>query len=621
MMKYLLIILMSSTAHARLNDVERAFIEHENLLENPSFVHGRAAWSLSSGSFSVAGSGRDAAATWDASATSQALCSRAVAVPARLHGQNGYFKVSAQVPSGTAAHDVYVYDGSGDVGPRVPLISGSEPQITSGNFIFPTSGTLQLCIESTQDEPSISVFSGYLGDALNLTNVRQSSLVGTAYYPATGSCNWPTSSASMAGFTSAAACPGPTVIQNPGPGIIQTTDNDLPQWTVNDLPPGEYVAVITVAMAMSASSAAALAISDGTTTSPEHGLNAGTNLTNENVTVKGFFTYTTGGNKTFALHGKRGAGTLTADNSNYETTFELYRYPLSSEQSLKPDQLATSWSGRHESDCSWVKSGTGSYGDYAGDATCTFSERTNTNFGAVTSASDGNNTPGIVFTPKRAGTYKACVRFNEGTGSNVVQGFRLFESTHSLELVEMTHRMQTNNGQPAVAHNMCGLMKLPNTNQVTLKLQAYSTSGTITSGGNATIGTPAVEWTVYAIDQQIPAPHVINSVVSSYQGVIGEAAAVIDNNGTATINTQYGDAIASVNRNSPGDVTVTFKTGYFSAAPICQCLAENDSGIQVYVCSTSSATTPTATTYRYETVNGSNTITDRRVNILCKGPR
>ena len=343
-MRYLLLILLLPVvALARLSDVDRAFIEHDNLLENPSFVHGKAAWAVSTGSFSITGSGRDASATWDAGASGETLCSSLVPVPARLDRNNGYWSVSVQ--DGTASTlKAYVYDGSAVVGGEVTLTSsaGSFPSKSSGNFIFPSSGSVQLCIESQADEPSVGIYNAYLGDASNLTHVSQASFIGSAYIATTAGCVPTVTSTSLAAMTDT-DCPGPTVEDNPGPGVIQTTDADGPIFTINDLPPGRYRVAFSGGHSLGAAVGSALAISDGTDIKGTIGTS--TSTTRSPFSIEAQYSYSTTGNRTFQVFGSSGSSTqnILIDGANNTLQFSIYRYPLTSELALKADQTNRPW--------------------------------------------------------------------------------------------------------------------------------------------------------------------------------------------------------------------------------------------------------------------------------------
>jgi hypothetical protein len=80
-----------------------------------------------------------------------------------------------------------------------------------------------------------------------------------------------------------------------------------------------------------------------------------------------------------------------------------------SQSVFDPNIAPAYWSGYHAADCNWSSTST-SYSDVsAGDASCTFTQVINNNFGTVSSYQiSSNNAPGIVFTPTRSGVYELC---------------------------------------------------------------------------------------------------------------------------------------------------------------------------------------------------------------------
>jgi hypothetical protein len=121
--------------------------------------------------------------------------------------------------------------------------------------------------------------------------------------------------------------------------------------------------------------------------------------------------------------------------------------------------------------------------------------------------------------------------------------------------------------------------------------------------------------------ESLPAPLLVGSVTSSASGAMRVEAAQIANNGTATITEQHGSWLSSVSRTGAGNVTLTFATGYFSATPTCVCTAKQNNGVAAYLCSRSSAVTPSSTAYAFEVVNGSIVPADRDFEVMCLGPR
>ena len=177
MHKILLALLLSFPVHAALNDVDKAQVLHQNMLLNPGFENGLVGWTASGGAVVLITSGSNLlkgkrSVTWDASAAAQTYCSALVPVEEGDKGENGLSMIKIKTPSGTATHTLFANDGSNPVGPAVTVTSDANGVITQVNFIYPTSGSVQLCIEAQADEPLIAIDLGYQGFAANITEVQ-----------------------------------------------------------------------------------------------------------------------------------------------------------------------------------------------------------------------------------------------------------------------------------------------------------------------------------------------------------------------------------------------------------------------------------------------------------------
>jgi hypothetical protein len=175
--KILLALLFSFTAHASLNEVDKAEVLHENNMFNPGFENGLQGWTASGGTTAVIDTGTNLlkgkrSITWDAGAAAQTLCSKAVTIEEGDKGENGLAWIKIKTPSGTATHTIYAYDGTNPVGQEVTVGSDATGVFTRANFIYPSSGTMQFCIEAQADEPLVAIDLGYMGHAANITEVK-----------------------------------------------------------------------------------------------------------------------------------------------------------------------------------------------------------------------------------------------------------------------------------------------------------------------------------------------------------------------------------------------------------------------------------------------------------------
>jgi len=579
-MKYFISLILSNllffqTAFATLTEADKPQIFNKNLLVNGGFEAGIAQWTSSGGSFAKATIspmvGRQHV-TWNSSASSQTLTSTAVAIPAGMYGRNGGASCLVTTPSGTETILLQAYDGT-NILSSVEITSSTTPTRTSVNFIFPASGNISLrLISVAADEPSIAIDDCYLGPAegYNLSNISQAQFIGSAYFATTTNCgSWTRTNTGLGAFASDADCPGPTVEFNPGPGVIQTTDTDLPKITVNNLPPGNYQVVSTNYLGQSGAATAALAINDGTTTSGTVTQNQDAS-TAAQMTIVANFQYTTAGNRTFEIYGASASGTITLGNgaSLRQNNFAIYRYPLSNEQAYTPDKLANSWSGYHDNTCSWSRTNT-AYGDFTADASCALVERTNSNFGTVSAS--GSVLPAITFAPSRAGRYWVCATFTIGSlATNPQIGLRLWDGT--TVIAENGFRPINATGVTDFAPTtLCGIYVASNTSAKTLTIQGLADTGAISlTRVNANI-VPSIDWSIFQIDQSLPAPVLTGSSVTNSSGVLKTIYANLNCDAGSAITSQTGttaNGVSAIGNVSGGACAVTL-AGAFSTTPYC----------------------------------------------------
>lgn len=400
-------------------------------------------------------------------------------------------------------HVLEAYDGSSIIDSvTLAASTGFIPQTM--NFPCPASGTVAIRFNAGSTT-AITFDALKWGDArgINLSEVSQATFIGSAHIPTTADCTPSLSSTTLTAFGTDAQCPGPTVEFNPGPGVIQTTDTDLPQFTVNNLPPGIYLVEMSFNLGHSGTSTTSLAaaVNDGTTTSGRAACQspADDGNTECHMSISAQFSYTTSGNRTFSAYGSNAANTavmrLNTDNSRLE--FRIVRFPTTSEQAFRADQLASNWSGYHASDCgAWTRTNT-AYGTLGTDASCTFTERTNTNFGTVTS--EAGSAPGFVFTPVKVGDYFICANVAAATSAGG-------DAAIALYLNGTTQLAETGVRQTAAGEGtqLCGVAKLTSVASTTISVYGKAASGAITIGPGTEAR--AIDWTVFQLNHQKSMP-------------------------------------------------------------------------------------------------------------------
>lgn len=628
---FLVTLLAPASVGAALTSIPAAQIVPQNKLVNPGFENFTYGWTASGGATKTANSTAKGEGTygydWDSNGAAQTLLSTAYTVEPQLYGKNGLAYCGFKTPSGTATHTISVNDGSSDLVTAQTITTSSTQFVKMAlNFIFPSSGSVKIKITSVNaNEPEIYIDSCYLGEASNLSQVSQGSLVASGYFPTTGSCTVTRANTALGGFGTTAACPGPTVETNNGPGTLQTTDVDLPtKFTINNLPPGTYTVGFNFPIFNGTSTRGAFAINDGTTTFGQMG--TWVTAAGAPTTVIGNITYSGApANRTFELYTSSASNTTSLDitASNQQVYFWVVRNPNSSQTAVTTDQSASIWTGYHDSTCSWARTNT-ALGDPTADTTCALTELKNINMGTVTSALSGSDKlPGIVFTPSKA---NSCYLV---TASSVLQGATLA----AMEAVGLTFdggstwaggtvSFRNPVANHSVPFTLSGVVCPTTTSAVTAKLQTGASSGAVTIDQETTPVTQIITWSVVNISQSLPAPVIVNSVVSASSGVEATNRLKIGSvcsSSPCTITSQSGDWISSVTRSATGIYTVNFKSGYFSLAPTCNITANNGSN---YFFANGNSGFPSTTSWTFHTISSSGPgDADSAFDIICMGPK
>lgn len=601
---------------------ERQFLSFTNYLSNPGFESGKAGWSTTTTAFTITTTASEVfdgqrAAKWNP-AGAESLTSPSWTPKANAPGNGvGFCRVRSNAD---ADYNFEIYDGTNVIA-TVDIPASTSYQLVYLNFPVVGGTSYSVRVTSAGDDDEIQVDNCGIGyaEGWNIADISQAEFVGSAVIAGTTNCQWQRTNTAIGAFGTDTDCPGPTVIQNQGPGVIQTTDSDLPQFTVNNLPPGNYRVVITgYGGVITGGGGVSYAINDGTDTRGRGYAGANVDEVSQ-FTVDANFTYSTNGNRTFAVHGAATANTIRIANTQgiYGLFFSLYRYPLASQIAVKADTTAMSWSGYHAgSDCSWARANT-AYGDPTADATCTFTELTNTNMGAVTSALSGSDKlPGIVFTPRSVGKYEVCASFVVRNSAIQVSRVQMVDgSGNQLDSNAGTHA-QVNYDLP---FRLCGQLNVSSVSSQTVKLQTASATGTVTIQGFTSANVQSVTWSIIAISQSLPAPLIRQSVVTSSDGVTGIEYATVNPSCSASPCTiaRSSGGVSSITRSGTGSYAVNFSAGTYSDTSTCTCTGASGSQL---ICSTSFGT-QSATIKSVTLTNSSAAVADGGFDIICIGPR
>jgi hypothetical protein len=533
--------------------------------------------------------------TWNPTATSQTLTYAYDSLPASLKGQNCEARISYLGDASLVKANVQI--NAVNVAGDVQLTnSGTNAAVASINYPCGDGSTATtLVLTSTGDAANVQ-YAVYGGQATNLSSGSQ--VTGwTAYTP------------TVQGFGTISAVSvfyrvvGSNIeIQGKfQAGTVTATEGRL------NLPSG-YTSADTTRIA--------------TIQAVGHWWEANPTVVPGAILIEPSVAYVTfgsgsAGNNSF---GKLNGSAVAANN---ELVGFFASIPLSGQgigQTVSLPSGPVSWSGYHATDCAWTSS-SATFADPAADASCTFTERTNRNFGTVTSA--GSKLPGIVFTPSTTGRYYICAiaQASNGTSSNY-SAYSMTDGT--TEIVQASSRYPN-----IVSTPICGIYNVSSITSTTIKIQFKSIAG-----GNAIIdgaSANAIEWSIYALDQQFPAPVLVGSVTSNATGAerierlqfgggaSGGLATSACTSTPCTIANQSGSWISSVARGSAGSYTATIAAGMFSSVPYCWGNAGLFGVVTGGFANVNATNTTTVNVNAYS--NAGTTLTDNVITLFCMGPR
>lgn len=575
-----LIFLISFSAFASLNEVDKQFLAAKNLLRNPGFENGKAGTSSTGGSYTLItsdilnnGINGKVTASWDPSAADQYLNFGTITYyrwspPA---AKNGIAFCSFR--SGYSDYTLQVYDGTNVIAEQV-LSTGGNSSLTKKeyiNFAFPTTTTdgamtITVRLKSTADAVAVLVDDCFLGlaDEVNLSAVQPRDVFSAKVSNAdavsdentdwiNGDCTNATAGHATCTFVSGIFTQAPTCTCTP----------------INNASSSQ-----TCFLKQAATSTEVILI-----------------------------TNSAGSNTNLPFH-------LQCQKASTDSPQTAYR----------PDAIAFNWSGFHSNDCSFTRSSS-SYGQLTGDSSCTFTEQTNSNMGTVSSTFNGgvSLSPGISFQTTKATTYHVCANANyDADGNNV--NWQMIEKTSGVTIVSGVYQQLTS-GQ-FVNMQMCGNLDVDSVQTTSIEIQCKAASGACALTPNGTSGDKTVQWSIFGISQQLPAPLLVNSVTSNSSGVEGIHRAFITNTGTPTISSgdQSGDWIDSITDGAAGVVKVNFKAGVFSRKPTCTAMCVHN-GTNCTVFAYNNTVEPSTTAIELVSRNSAGTGVDEDIMLICMGPR
>jgi hypothetical protein len=528
-------------------------------------------------------------------------------------GKNCEARVS--VMGDASGYTIGLYDS----GTLINSVTGVSSTSAYQDYSIPypcgsSSSSFKLRLTSTTGTNAVNFGNVYFGPITNITSVNQAKVAAQWYFTTTASCTWPRTGTSLAAFTSTAACPGPTVQTDGGVGSPQTTDADLPQVTLNNAPPGVYKVTFTGGVQNTSTSNNAFTISDGTGTAGNS--NYVSTNTGNTMAVVGFFTYTTTANRTWSLWASASSGTINLNNAtgSAQTNVLVEFVPSQTQYAYKPDSVARSWSGNHGSDCLWTTT-SATPADPTADASCTFTETSNDNFGTVSTY--GSKLPGVTFTAKSAGYYEVCTTTAVYTGTvNIYISLWLKDESGNI-LSNAVYRTPASN--VIQAQTMCGHFQATAGASKTIKIHMANSDGVTTANLGSSQSVNTVNWTIKNLSAGTPAPLVIGSITSNTSGMerIERARFTTSAGPACAVSTQSGSWITGTPSSSgTGQCGFVIASGMFASTPDCTVsLQTSASGISV----SGGATSATAGSFQIWDAAGAGAAGTAIVR--CQGPR
>ncbi len=581
MKKIFLALLISITAHATLNDVEKAQVFPKNLLVNGGFENGKGGWAASAGTFAVTTSSPmigKVHATWDAAASGNTLTSSAVTIPAGMYGRNGVASCLFTTASGTATHTIQAYDGT-NILSSVAITSSTTPTRASANFIFPSSGTVALRIYANADEPSVAIDDCFLGPAesFNLGLDKPQDV-----FSAT--------------------------IANDG-----TVTNENSDWISGNCTNADPRVCTFVT---SFFSAAPNCTTDG-----------------EDVTAVSSSSVSVDQNAVITRINCQKTGT-DALQAAYRPDIAAWR--VDANISGANISLGTSAQSAYVTPNNASLTLTQNTGSSSVGISCS---STNDNSVGSTTCSAGSEEPGIVVNIPRAGNVEVCFDFSHYVNHTTLSG----DLSSAFEVQRTANGSQTiaENGKSRIAsggtygaaasftyfnpHSLCGRFNITSAAKHTFRLMyeqgaLTGTSNLILADADASYGQRDIHVTARYIDQSVPAPLLVGSVVSNSSGVLKEIIANLNCDSGSAITSQTGstsNGVASIGNASGGACAVTLASGTFSTTPYCWA-TPNAAFASAGLILSAAASSATAVSVDCED-DASGACTAYDFNLLCKG--
>jgi hypothetical protein len=523
---------------------------------------------------------------------------------------------TAWVKTSLTTIQVCAQEGGVTVGTCAAAPSDNNWHAVTLNYPGPISGTIgiKVGVNGTSSTGTFNVDNAYVGPARNLSQVSQSQFYGSNTISCSGA--W-----TVSGATSFSPFPATTGCTYTSEGNAQAPSTFIPAITFASMPPGEYILQYEGEFQNPVTGQqAGLQFWDGTNVSREISW-----CGNENIICPGFtqsIKYTTTQtNVTLqvrALTGSTGQANLRPDVGRQ--VIKVYYFPSQSQTAISESSVGSLWSGHFSGGaCGWSNSST-TPADFP-NATCTFNQDTNQNFGTVSAT--GATTPGITFTPNVPGYYWVCASpFLQPNNSSLATAAVYLTDGSNNELNRGTARSPGSANGLGSSVQVCGIVNAPSTSPTTVKLRGNTSTGTMTVD-SGDISNTQLAFSIFNLSQMLPSPILVGGVTSAtagqekleratFGGNGGTKVSPTVCNGTCAIYTQSSAWLTTPTRVSLGEYTSTVNG--FTDFPSCTCSAGGTSGSICNAWATSS------TTLNLELRSAGGALTDASPEVICMGP-
>lgn len=637
----------------KINGIE-GFLAVKNLAKNPGAEKSLLGWTASGGAFTRTTTAANvlygnASFAFNASATSQTATGPQVTIPVGLYGASCMAKVTYQ--GGDTDYAFQVIDGSTNILASQTITTVASRATVTLTFQCPSTGTMALRWISTANAASLFFDELYLGENYGFSDTAQSTVLGTLKYAGTSSCQWSTSSASLAAFAADTDCPTPTVTDRAtAPGT------KIPGITFTRLDPGYYEVKFQGILSPSAGASTTVCqyeVHDGTTgSSVVRQRDVGSGTRGENNTLIGGFNYTAGqSNITFQIRGIRISGDgdcniINSDSATQRVEFFVTKHPSASQ--IAQIVGGDSWIIDANISGANIDLGTSDQTAYitpsnagltlvanAGSSPVGIScSSTNDNTVGATTCSAGSEEPGIMFDIPRSGTYRVCASFSHLVTniltSSVDTTFQLVNTDNGSQTVPSDDKRlgkeklysAPSSLVAATASNpyqICGNFFFDSVSKKTIRLMYEQditntpTTNVIVGDASATVGQRDVHFTVMPVQNGIQNQYIKNSLFTGFEGQLRVEYAKVSSTGTVS-----GESVNWINGNAAlasSVYTLTVFSGIFSGEPICTTnITTTGSGM-------TTINSATSTSVVVATFNDAGAATDKAFQIVCTGPR